>query len=60
MTSTDWARYAVTLFVTILGVGVSVAVFMGLAALGNIFRLNSRPQDDQPPASWIARKEGRE
>ena len=53
------ARFLLTLLVTLFGVGFCVFVFMGLAALGNIFRLNSRPQDDRPPASWIARKEGK-
>lgn len=31
-----------------------------LMAMADFARFNRRPEDDRPPASWIAKQEGRE
>lgn len=49
---------------TIVGLGLAaliVCVLIGAMAMGHIIRTNRRPWDDQPPpASWLAKQEGRE
>ena len=54
----ETARFVLTAGVTLFGVLVCVCLFMGLAALGNVFRINSRPQDDPPPASYLTKMNG--
>lgn len=48
--------------VTILGLGVLIVfALIGLMAMGHVISVNRRPWDDQPPpASWLAKQEGRE
>lgn len=35
-----------------------VCALIGLMAMGHFIRMNARPVDDMPPASWLA-KQGR-
>lgn len=38
-----------------------VCALIGLMAMGHVISVNRRPWDDQPPpASWLAKQEGRE
>ena len=48
------------LVVLILAV-LLVCALIGLMAMGHFISVNRRPWDDQPPpASWLAKQEGRE
>ena len=49
---------------TIVALGLAaliVCALIGLMAMGHFISVNRRPWDDQPPpASWLAKQEGRE
>ena len=49
---------------TIVCLGLAVlfvCALIGLMAMGHFISVNRRPWDDQPPpASWLAKQEGRE
>lgn len=35
-----------------------VCALIGLMAMGHFISVNRRPEDDQPPASWLAKQRG--
>ncbi len=44
--------------VTILGLGVLIVfALIGLMAMADFAKFNRRPEDDQPPASWLAKQD---
>ena len=45
------------LVVLILAV-LFVCALIGLMAMGHFISVNRRPEDDQPPASWLAKQRG--
>ena len=61
MTPTTIAAYLFTAFVVIALVALIVCALIGAMAMGHFISVNRRPWDDQPPpASWLAKQEGRE
>ena len=49
-----------TAIVALCVLALIVFALIGLMALVDFARFNRRPEDDRPPASWIAKQEGRE
>lgn len=49
-----------TIIVVLCVLALLVCALIGLMALADFARFNRRPEDDRPPASWIAKQEGRE
>jgi len=50
-----------TAIVALCVLALLVFALIGLMAMAHFFSINRRPWDDQPPpASWLAKQEGRE
>lgn len=60
MTPTTIAAYLLNALVVITLLALIVCALIGLMAMADFARFNRRPEDDRPPASWIAKQEGRE
>jgi len=61
MTPTTIAAYLLNALVVITLLALIVCALIGLMAMGHFISVNRRPWDDQPPpASWLAKQEGRE
>ena len=41
-----------------IGVGLCVLVFMACAAMGHIWSVNARPEDEYIPRPWLHREDG--
>ena len=49
-----------TAFVALCVLALLVFALIGLMAMADVAKFNRRPEDDRPPASWIAKQEGRD
>jgi len=57
MTPTTIAAYLLNALVVITLLALIVCALIGLMAMGHFISVNRRPEDDQPPASWLAKQE---